>query len=181
MLILQRGLKEQRRAISGNILSMLEILIYIILGILALSGIILTVFTLPGVWLVYISVFVLALMGKFEIITPLILIILFILSLLSTFIDNIVIALGAKKLGGSGWGMLGAIIGGIVGFIVGNIPGMFLGPLIGATVFELIFAHKDIKQSLKAGIGSFIGMFVSIFLKVGFTIGMIIYVLSLVL
>lgn len=160
---------------------MLTTIIYIILGILALSGVILTLFTLPGVWLVYMSVFILAWMGKFEIITPLILVILFILSLLSTLIDNIVIAMGAKKLGGTKYGMIGAILGGFVGLIIGNIPGMFLGPILGAVIFELIFAHKDFKQSLKAGIGSFIGILASIILKVGFTIGMIVYVLSLVI
>lgn len=160
---------------------MLTTIIYILLAILALSGVILTIFTLPGVWLVYVSVFVLAWMGSFEIITPFILAILLVLSLLSTLVDNIVIALGAKKLGGTKYGMIGAILGGFVGLLVGNIPGMFLGPIIGAVSFELIFAHKDFKQSLKAGLGSFIGILASIILKVGFTIGMIVYVLSLVL
>jgi uncharacterized protein YqgC (DUF456 family) len=160
---------------------MLDIILYIILALLSIAGVILTVLTLPGVWLVYLSVFILAWMGSFEIITPLILIILFILSLLSTFIDNIVVALGAKKLGGSNWGMLGAILGGLVGLVIGNIAGMFLGPILGAVLFELILAHKDFKTSLKAGIGSFLGILFSLILKVGFTIGMVIYVLSLVI
>lgn len=160
---------------------MLEVILYIFLALLGLAGVILTALTLPGVWLVYIAVLILAWMGSFEVITPLILIILFVLSLFSTVVDNIVMALGAKKLGGSNWGMLGAILGGIVGLAVGNIPGMFLGPIVGATLFELIFAHKDFNTSLKAGLGSFLGILVSIVLKVGFTIGMIVYVLSLVI
>ncbi|PKN02642.1 hypothetical protein CVU76_01220 [Candidatus Dojkabacteria bacterium HGW-Dojkabacteria-1] len=160
---------------------MLDIILYTILALLSISGVILTVLTLPGVWLVYIAVFILAWMGSFEIITPLILVILFVLSVFSTIADNIVMALGAKKLGGSNWGMLGAILGGIVGLMVGNILGMFVGPIVGATLFELIFARKDFKSSFKAGIGSFIGLFLGIVLKVGFTIGMIVYVLSLVI
>lgn len=160
---------------------MLEIVVYIILGILSLTGVVLTFFTLPGVWLVFISVFILAWMGKFLIITPTILIILFVLTLLSTFIDNIVIALGAKKLGGSKWGMIGAVLGVIIGLMVGNIPGMFLGSIVGATAFELIFAKKDFNQSLKAGLGSFIGVIASIVLKTGFSIGMIVYILFLVI
>lgn len=154
---------------------------YVVLGVIALIGVILTLFTLPGVWLVYISVFILAWMGKFLIITPTILIVLFILTLLSTFIDNIVIALGAKKLGGSKWGMIGAIVGVIIGVLVGNIPGMFIGSIIGATLFELIFARKNFNQSLKAGLGSFIGVLASIVFKVGFSVGMIIYILTLIL
>ena len=160
---------------------MLEIIAYVILAFLSIAGVVLTLFTLPGVWLVYISVFILAWMGKFLIITPTILIILFVLTLLSTFVDNIVIALGAKKLGGSKWGMIGAIVGVIVGLAIGNIPGMFLGSILGATLFELIFAKKDFNKSLKAGLGSFIGVLASIVLKVGFTVGMIAYILFLVL
>lgn len=159
----------------------MEIFLYIVLGVVALTGVILTLFTLPGVWLVYISVFILAWMGKFVVITPTILIVLFILCIISTFIDNIIIALGAKKLGGSKWGMIGAILGVILGLMIANIPGMFIGSIIGATLFELIFARKDFNQSLKAGLGSFIGVLASIVLKAGFSVGMIAYTLILVL
>jgi len=156
---------------------MFEILIYVICAILAISGVVLTVVALPGVWLVYISVFILALVGKFTVITPTILIILFLLTLLSTFVDNILVALGAKRLGGSKWGMIGAILGVIVGVIVGNILGMLIGSILGATVFELLFAKKDFNTSLKAGLGSFLGILVSIVFKVGFSVGMIVYIL----
>ncbi len=157
---------------------MLNIFIYTIAGLLSLAGIVLTVVSFPGIWLIYISTIMVAILDKFEVITPTILIILFVISVLSTLVDNIVIALGAKKLGGTGWGMAGGIIGGIVGLIVGNLVGMFVGPLIGATLFELVFAHKDINQSFKAGIGSFIGIFVSIVLKIGINVGIIVYVIS---
>lgn len=160
---------------------MLNIILYILLALLATAGVVLTALTLPGIWLVYIAVFILAWMGSFAVITPLILVILFVLSVFSTIADNIVMAMGAKRLGGSNWGMLGAILGGIVGLMVGNIPGMFAGPIVGATLFELLFSHKDLKSSFKAGIGSFLGILFSIVLKLGFTIGMIVYVLSLVI
>jgi uncharacterized protein YqgC (DUF456 family) len=160
---------------------MIDILIYIVLGILALAGLVLTIFTLPGIWLVYISIVILAWMGSFQVITPTLLAILFFVSLLSTLLDNVVIALGAKKLGGSNWGMAGAILGGIVGLAIGNIHGMLVGPILGATLFELIFAQKDLKESLRAGFGSFLGIFFSIVLRVALTIAMIVYVLSLVL
>ncbi len=158
----------------------MDILIYILVGILFLAGIVLTVLTLPGVWLVYIGVLLLSALDSFEVISPSILVVLFILSLLSTFVDNIVVALGAKKFGGSNWGMVGAIVGGIVGLILGSFVGMFLGPILGATIFEIIFARKDLKNAFKAGIGSFIGIIVSILLKIGFTIGMAVYAISLV-
>jgi len=156
---------------------MFEILIYIVCGILAVAGVILTVFSLPGVWLVYISVFILALVDKFTVITPLILVILLILTILSTFVDNILVALGAKKLGGSKWGMIGAVLGVIIGVIVGNIGGMLIGSILGATVFELLFSKKDLNTSFKAGIGSFFGVLASIVFKIGFSVGMVVYIL----
>jgi uncharacterized protein len=157
---------------------MLDIVVYTTFGLLSLLGILLTIIDLPGIWLIYLATVILAVVTGFEIITPLLLIILFFVSVLSTFIDNIVVALGARKMGGSKWGMLGAILGGIVGLIVGNLLGLFLGPLIGATLFEYIFAHKDISQSLRAGIGSFIGVFVSILLKTVVNVIIVVFVIS---
>ena len=155
---------------------MFTIILYIVLGVLALAGLVLTVLDFPGIWLIYLATLILAIVDGFENITVLFLIILFFVSLLSTFIDNIVIALGAKKMGGSKWGMLGAVIGGIVGLMVGSLPGFFLGPLIGATLFELVFAHKDLNESFKAGIGSLIGLFFSILLKLVVNVGIIVFV-----
>jgi uncharacterized protein YqgC (DUF456 family) len=157
---------------------MLEITIYIVAGIFALTGLILTIFNFPGIWFVYISTVVLAFYTDFEKISPLLLLILFFVAILSTFIDNIVAALGAKKMGGSKWGMLGAILGGIFGFIIGNFIGFVLGPLIGATLFELIFADKELNEAFKSGVGSLIGVFISIFLKVAVNIFIIVFVLS---
>ena len=157
---------------------MLNIILYTVLGIIALVGLVLTVLDLPGIWLIYLATLVIAIVDGFENITVLFLIILFFVSLLSTFIDNVVIALGAKKMGGSKWGMLGAVLGGIVGLIVGSIPGFFLGPLIGATLFELVFAHKDLNESFRAGIGSLFGLFFSILLKLVVNVGIIVFVVS---
>ncbi len=157
---------------------MLNIVIYIILAIITLLGLVLTVLNFPGVWLIYIATLILAIVEGFEIISPLLLIIIFFISLLSTFVDNIALALGAKKMGGSKWGMLGAILGGVAGLIVGSFLGLFLGPLIGATLFELLFAHKDMQQSFKAGIGSFLGVFLGIFFKMVVNVLIIVFVIS---
>mgnify|MGYP000915243434 FL=1 len=158
---------------------MLEILIYIVLGIIAICGIVITVFNLPGVWLVYLSTLILAMLTKFEVLTPTILIILFAISLFSTFLDNISMILGAKNMGASTWGMVGAVIGGIVGLMVGNLVGFFIGPIIGATFFEVLFQRKTFGKALKAGIGSFLGILLSIILRLSITVGIVIYVVSL--
>ena len=113
---------------------MVDILIYVFLCILAIGGIILTLLSFPGVWLIYIAIVILAFLGDFLIITPVILIILFFLSLLSTFIDNITVALGAKTMGGSKYGMAGAVIGLMLGSVMGGIAGMLIGSFLGASL-----------------------------------------------
>ncbi len=158
----------------------MNILVYVLLSILALGGVVLTLFSLPGVWLVYIAVVILAFMGDFVVITPVILIILFFLSLLSTFIDNITVVLGAKTMGGSKYGVIGAVIGLMLGSIAGGIPGMFIGSFLGACIGEYFFSKKDSQGSLKAGFGSFLGVITGIVLKIGVCIGMIVYILTLV-
>lgn len=159
----------------------MEIAVYIVLGVIALAGVILTAFALPGIWLVFISVLIYGFIDKFTVITPGVLIVLFLLTLLATFIDNILVAVGAKKLGGSKWGMIGAIVGILIGGAIGNIPGMFIGSFVVATLFEFVIAKKDFKKSIKAGLGSFIGIVASIFIKVGIAVGMITYVLIRIL
>ena len=157
---------------------MVEVVIYIFCALLSLTGLVITIFSLPGVWLIFISTLIVSTINNFEDISVGMLIGIFVVSLISTGIDNLVIALGAKKLGGTIWGMTGAVIGGIVGLIIGNILGMFLGPVVGATLFELIFASKGIKDSIKAGIGSFIGVLLGIVLKFGINVGIVIFSIS---
>ena len=154
---------------------MINIILYILLGVLALAGLVLTVINLPGIWLIFGASLVVGIMDNFQNLTPLILVILFLLCLASTFADNIAAALGAKKFGGTAWGMGGAVIGGIVGMFVGGVWGIFLGPLAGAVLFEMLFAKKDMTVSLKAGWGTFIGILVSMILKLGLSVGIIIF------
>lgn len=156
-------------------MGIISILIYIFLAILALAGLVLTVINLPGIWLIYGATLIAAIMNNFQDLTPLVLLILFILCVASTFADNIMVAVGAKKLGSSGWGMAGAIIGGIVGMFIGGVWGIFLGPLVGAVLFEMLFAKKDMTTSLKAGWGTFIGILMSVVLKLGLSVGIIIF------
>lgn len=157
---------------------MLEISIYTVAGGISLVGLALTVISLPGVWLIFLSTILVATVDKFQTITPLILASIFLISLFSTLIDNIVNLLGVKVMGGTIWGMIGAVLGGIVGLIVGNIFGLILGPLLGAFLLELLLGKKDFKQSLKAGFGTFIGVFLSMILKSAINVGIIIFVIT---
>jgi uncharacterized protein YqgC (DUF456 family) len=159
-------------------MEVINIIIYILLGIISLAGLVLTVINLPGIWLIFGASLVAGIMDKFQHLTPIILVVLFLLCLASTFADNIAAALGAKKFGGTGWGMAGAVIGGIVGIFVGGVWGIFLGPLVGAVLFEMLFAKKDMTTSLKAGWGTFIGILVSMILKLGLSVCIIIFTIT---
>lgn len=66
-------------------------------------------------------------------------------------------ALGAKKFGGSKYGVWGAILGGIAGIPFGGLVGVILGTIIGAAVFELLFNKEKFGQSLKIGFGAGLG------------------------
>ena len=156
----------------------MEVIIYIIASILSLLGLILTLLSMPGIWLIYISTILVASLNHFDVITLKILVILFFVSLFSTFIDNIINALGVKIAGGTKWGILGAVLGGLISLIFGNILIVILAPLIGAFLFEYLFSKSDLKKSLKAGLGAFLGVFLTGLLKMGINISVIMYVLT---
>jgi uncharacterized protein YqgC (DUF456 family) len=81
---------------------------------------------------------------------------LLILTILSMGLDFLGSVLGAKKLGATWRGMVGAILGAIVGLFF-NIPGLILGPIIGAFLFEFL-SGREWRESAKAGAGALLGM-----------------------
>ena len=65
--------------------------------------------------------------------------------------------IGAKKLGATWKGMLGALLGIIVGLFVFPPVGLIIGPFIGAMGFEWAFG-REARESAKAGVGAVLGM-----------------------
>ena len=63
---------------------------------------------------------------------------------------------GAKKLGATWRGIVGAVVGGLVGMFF-SLPGIIIGPFLGALVFELIGGYK-LKSAAKAGGGAVLGL-----------------------
>ena len=79
------------------------------------------------------------------------------LTLFSVVLDYLASMYGAKRLGATRKGMVGAIVGLIVGLFF-NLPGILLGPFIGAGLFEMI-GGREWKPAMKAGAGATLGMF----------------------
>jgi uncharacterized protein len=102
----------------------------------------------------------------------LVLAILFFLMLISFVVDYAAQYLGAKKLGATWKGAVGAVIGGIVGLFFGII-GIIVGPFIGATLLELI-GGRTLKPAAKAGWGAVIGLLIGTVGKVSICVVMMI-------
>ena len=77
--------------------------------------------------------------------------------LLALGLDYLATLLGAKKLGATWRGMVGAVLGVVVGLFVFPPFGLIVGPFVGAMGFEWAFGRKA-PDAAKAGLGAVIGM-----------------------
>lgn len=100
-----------------------------------------------------------------------VILVLALLMVASLAVDYAASILGAKKLGATWRGALGAVVGGLVGLFF-SLPGILLGPFIGAVVFELA-GGRDWRQSSKAGVGATLGLVAGALGKIGVCLIMI--------
>ncbi|BET67590.1 hypothetical protein ASA1KI_25080 [Opitutales bacterium ASA1] len=82
------------------------------------------------------------------------------LAVLERLADFAGTVLGARWMGATRWGLLGAAIGGLVGIFFGLV-GIFVGPIVGAFAAEWVVARRRADDSLKAGFGAGVGIGVS--------------------
>ena len=78
------------------------------------------------------------------------------LAALSLVLDYLATIYGAKRLGATWRGAVGAIVGGLVGLFFA-IPGILIGPFVGAFLFELA-GRRHWKDATKAGVGATLGL-----------------------
>ena len=77
-------------------------------------------------------------------------------TVISLVVDYAASVYGAKRLGATTRGAIGAIVGGLVGLFF-NLPGILLGPFVGAVLFEMAGGRKWPEAS-KAGVGATLGL-----------------------
>lgn len=82
--------------------------------------------------------------------------ILAVITVVSVLVDYAASVYGAKRLGATWRGALGAIVGGLVGLFF-SLPGILLGPFIGAFLFELA-GGREWKEASRAGVGATLGL-----------------------
>jgi uncharacterized protein len=78
------------------------------------------------------------------------------LTAISLVLDYVASVYGAKRLGATWRGAVGALVGGMIGLFFG-LPGILLGPFFGAALFEMA-GGREWKAASKAGIGATIGL-----------------------
>jgi uncharacterized protein YqgC (DUF456 family) len=142
----------------------METLLIIVASLLILAGFIGSFLpVMPGPPLSYLGLLALQLTSShpfslwFFIIWALVVVALMVL-------DNVIPAYGAKKFGGSAYGIWGCMLGMIVGIFFPPL-GLILGPLVGAFFGELIGGKKS-EQAFRSAWGSFVGFLASTVLKV---------------
>ena len=87
-----------------------------------------------------------------------------IITIVVTVLDYVVPIIGARKLGGSKWGVLGSGLGLLLGLFFFPPFGLILGPIVGAYVGEVL-TGKSGKIAMKAAFGSFLGFIAGTFIK----------------
>ncbi|MFN0068979.1 MAG: DUF456 domain-containing protein [Limisphaerales bacterium] len=78
------------------------------------------------------------------------------LMLLSIAAEQLAGLFGAKALGATRRGMIGAIVGGLIGIFFGP-AGILLGPFLGAVAGELT-GGRELRDSARAGFGAAVGV-----------------------
>ena len=91
-------------------------------------------------------------------------------TVLSLVMDYAASVYGAKRLGATWRGAVGAIVGGLIGLFF-NLPGILLGPFVGAALFEMA-GGREWKAASKAGVGATLGLLAGALGKVACCVAM---------
>ena len=102
--------------------------------------------------------------------SPIFLIGFFIITVLVTILDYLIPSIGAKYVGASKYGTIGAFVGMLAGMFIFSatvilVPlGMILGTFIGTILGEYIYGTKH-KDAIKSGMASMVGFIVATIMK----------------
>lgn len=84
-------------------------------------------------------------------------------------LDGLIPAEGARRMGGSRYGIYGCLIGGLIGLVFFPPFGIIVGPIAGAFIGELVSGRKS-RSAWKAAMGSFVGYLVAMILKLSVSV-----------
>jgi len=141
-----------------------------LLMLTGLAGVVLPI--LPGMPLVWLGLFVYALVTGFETISVAAVVVFFVVMVLALALDFFAPMLGARKYRASRLGMFGAFVGFFVGLAVLNFWGIILGPFAGALIGELIVGRRP-GLALNSAWGTFVGFVAGTLLRLVVVLAMI--------
>lgn len=141
----------------------------------ALSGIALTILTLPGIWFMLI-VAVLCRLWRPDLLSWETLGVVLGIGIVAEVLELVASAMGAAKMGGTKRGAVGSLLGAFIGALagtmfvppLGTILGGAVGAGLGAVVFERHGGRMGWKDSMKVGSGAAAGRLVATLMKTGF-------------
>ena len=142
----------------------MDYLIYIIAGILSITGLLGCIIPgLPGPPFNFVALLLIHFTSS-KPFTPQFLWVWAIVTVVVTIADYLIPVMGTKKYGASKWGIIGSFLGILAGFFIFPPFGIIIGPFIGAVAGELI-AGKTSIAAIRAGAGSFFGFVLGTLLK----------------
>lgn len=103
----------------------------------------------------------------------------FAITIVVGLMDYYIPAIGAKKFGGTRYGIIGTQVGLLLGLLLFPPFGMLIGAMVGAFVGELIKNQKEVQTAGKAAFGSFLGFLSSTFLKICLTVTFLVMYLNI--
>ncbi|HIE51407.1 MAG TPA: DUF456 domain-containing protein [Armatimonadetes bacterium] len=162
-------------------MTVLTVLGYVVFWLVVGAGLLSIPFGLPGPLIIALAALVLGYVTDWTVLSLAAGLVLTGLAVLAEIADNLLGAAGARRYGGSRWGMAGALVGSIVGALiglpiafVGSVAGAFLGLFVGALVAELL-VQRDLRQALRAGYGAFLGRTAALMLKMFLGVAMVLW------
>jgi len=152
-------------------LNVVTAVLTILLFIVGLAGVFLPV--IPGVIIAYAGLLLYALVEGFQTFTPWTMVLLGLLAVGGSLIDNVAGVYGAKKFGASRWGIWGAVAGLLAGLFFGPL-GIIFGPLVGALAGEML-GGREVGEAARAGVGTLVGFLGSVFIKLVLVLTMMVF------
>jgi uncharacterized protein YqgC (DUF456 family) len=165
----------------------MPVVYYIILFFLMLVGLVITIMTLPGLWLILAGAAIYAWLTHWQYIGWKTLVVLLVIAGLGEIVELAFSAKGARQSGGTRRGAWGALIGGVFGGllltplvpipIIGTLIGVCLGTFLGAMIGELS-GGREALDSAFVGVGAAKGRLLGTLAKLA--LGGIMFALTLV-
>lgn len=153
-------------------------LLWIIIGTLFIVAGFIGVFipVIPGTPLIYVSLLIMQLALGSPFTWTFLILWGFAVAIVTT-LDGLIPAEGARRMGGSKYGIYGCLIGALIGLVFFPPFGIIVGPIVGAFGGELIAGRRS-GSAMKAAMGSFVGFLVATVLKLSVSVILAYYFFS---